>query len=124
MEPTNRNGSFRGAGQLVTYRLDELRPHPSYVRHHLAVPASQLSALAERGDRAFLEPLMITEDRTILDGYARLELARRRGRATLSCIAYELTESEALHWLLQKHRRSNGLNDFSRIVPRHNPVRL
>jgi hypothetical protein len=59
---------------------------------------------------------MITEDRTILDGYARLELARRRGRATLPCIAYELTESEALHWLLQKHRRSNGLNDFSRIL--------
>jgi hypothetical protein len=27
-----------------------------------------------------------------------------------------LTESEALHWLLQKHRRSNGLNDFSRIL--------
>jgi hypothetical protein len=59
---------------------------------------------------------MITQDRTILDGYARLELARRRGRATLPCIAYELTESEALHWLLQKHRRSNGLNDFSRIL--------
>jgi hypothetical protein len=59
---------------------------------------------------------MITQDRTILDGYGRLELARRRGRAALPCIAYELTESEALHWLLQKHRRSNGLNDFSRIL--------
>ena len=116
MESKNDKGRLLGAGQLVTCRLDDLRPHPSYVRHHLAVPASQLSALAERGDRAFLEPLMITEDRTILDGYARLELARRRGRATLPCIAYELTESEALHWLLQKHRRSNGLNDFSRIL--------
>ena len=116
MESTNDNGSLLGAGQLVTCRLDELRPHPSYVRHRLTVPASQLSALAERGDRAFLEPLMITQDRTILDGYARLELARLQGRATLPCIAYELTESEALHWLLQKHRRSNGLNDFSRIL--------
>jgi len=75
-----------------------------------------LSALAERGDRAFLEPIMITQVRTILDGYARLELARLQGRATLSCIEYELTESEALHWLLQKHRRSNGLNAFSRIL--------
>jgi hypothetical protein len=58
---------------------------------------------------------MITQDRTILDGYARLELARLRGRATLVCVAYELTESEALHLLLQKHCRSNGLNDFTRI---------
>ena len=115
MESTHSNGSL-GAGQLVTCRLDELKPHPSYVRHHLAVPASQLSALADRDDRVFLEPLIITQDRMILDGYARLELARRRGRATLPCIAYELTESEALHWLLQKHRRSNGLNDFTRIL--------
>ena len=115
MEFTHSNGSL-GAGQLVTCRLDELNPHPSYVRHHLTVPASQLSALADRDDHVFLEPLIITQDRMILDGYARLELARRRGRATLPCIAYELTESEALHWLLQKHRRSNGLNDFTRIL--------
>ncbi len=59
---------------------------------------------------------MITRDRTILDGYARLELARLQGRATLPCIEFDLTESEALQWLLQKHRRSNGLNDFSRIL--------
>jgi hypothetical protein len=116
MESTNGNGSLLGVGQLVTCRLDELRPHPSYVRNCLTVPASQLSALVERGDRAFLEPLMITQDRTVLDGYARFELARLQGRATLPCIAYELTESEALHWLLQKHRRSNGLNDFTRML--------
>jgi hypothetical protein len=115
MESTNGTGGL-GAGQLVTCRLDELRPHPSYARNCLTVPASQLSALAEQGDHAFLEPLVITQDRTILDGYARFELARLQGRATLPCIAYELTESEALHWLLQKHRRSNGLNDFSRIL--------
>jgi hypothetical protein len=116
MESTNDTGSLLGVGNLVTCSLDELHPHPSYDRHHLTVPASQLSAIADRGDLALLEPLVITRDRTILDGYARLELARLRGRATLPCIEYDLTESEALHWLLQKHRRSNGLNDFSRIL--------
>jgi hypothetical protein len=116
MESTNGNGSLLGASQLLTCRLGELRPHPSYVRHNLTVPASQLSGLAEQGDRAFLEPLAITQDRTILDGYARFELARVQGRATLPCIEYELTESEALHWLLQKHRRLNGLNAFSRTL--------
>ena len=116
MESTNDNGSLLRAGQLISCRLDELRPHPSYVQHRLAVPASQLSALAERGDRAFLEPLMITQDRTILDGYARFQLARLQGRATLPCIEYELTEAEALHTLLERHRRSEGLNAFSRVL--------
>ena len=116
MKSTNDTGVPLGSGQLVTCRLDELRPHTSYVRHHLTVPASKLSTLAERGDRAFLEPLMITRDRTILDGYDRWELARHQERATLPCIEFDLTEPEALQWLIQKHRRSNGLNDFSRIL--------
>jgi hypothetical protein len=75
-----------------------------------------LSPLVELGDLAFREPLLITQDRTILDGYARWELARQRGRLTLPCLEYDLPESEALYWLLQKHRRSNGLNAFSRIL--------
>lgn len=64
----------------------------------------------------FREPLLITQDRTILDGYARWKLARQRGQLTLHCIKYDLPEAEALYWLLQKHRRSSGLNAFSRIL--------
>lgn len=102
--------------QFVTYRVDELHPHPSYVRHQLAVPASKLSALAELGDLAFQEPLVITREGTILDGYARWELARLRGRVTLPCVEYELTEADALRWLLQRHRRTKGLNGFIRVL--------
>jgi hypothetical protein len=72
--------------------LDELRPHPSYIRHGLAVPSAKISALAEQGDLAFAEPLAITRDRTILDGYARCELARQQGRSLLPCIEHELSE--------------------------------
>jgi hypothetical protein len=103
-------------GKLVSCRVDELRPHPGYVRNHIGIPASQLSPLAELGDLVFREPLLITQDRTILDGYARWNLARQRGWLTLPCIEYDLPEAEALYWLLQKHRRSNGLNAFSRIL--------
>src|SRR5213593_3983899 len=102
--------------RLVTCRLDELRPHPSYVRHHLTVPAFQLSALAERGNLALLDPLVITRDRTILDSYALRELARQQGSPTLPCIELNLNEAEGLQWLLWKSRRSNGLNAFSRIL--------
>src|SRR5205823_5438100 len=102
-------------GRIVTRLLDELRPHPSYMRHHLTVPAPTLSALADR-TTLLQVPLVITQDRTIVEGYARWEFARQQGQLTLPCIEYELTEVEALHWLLDRHRRSNGLNDFSRIL--------
>jgi hypothetical protein len=75
-----------------------------------------LSELAERGDRAFLQPLVVTQDHTILDGYAQFELARMQGRAALPCVAYQLTESEALYLLLERHRRSDGLNAFCRVL--------
>jgi hypothetical protein len=102
-------------GRLVTLHPDELHPHPSYTRHSLTVHAYQLSAVAELGDLAFRDPLIITQDHIILDGFARWTLARLRGRSTLECIQYEMSESEALQNLLQRHRRSSGLNDFIRI---------
>jgi hypothetical protein len=39
--------------RLVTCRLDELRPHPSYVRHHLSVSTAKLSVLADQGELVF-----------------------------------------------------------------------
>lgn len=102
--------------RLVTCHPDELRPHPSFTRHNLAVNAWQLSAVAELGDLAFREPLSITQDHVILDGLARWELARLKKRLVLPCVEYELTEEEAIRWLLGKHRCSNGMNDFCRIL--------
>jgi ParB-like chromosome segregation protein Spo0J len=81
--------------------VEELRPHPSYERHQLAVSASQLSAIAEREESAFEEPLIVTQDGFIVDGYARWELARRQGRTTLPCIKYELNAQDALQRLIQ-----------------------
>ena len=101
--------------RLATYRVDELRPHPSYDRHNLAVSASQLAALVALGDLAFREPLLITRDRTIVDGYARWKLAQLTGRPTLLCMEYQLDETEALQMLLQTHRRLNGFIPFNRI---------
>lgn len=101
---------------LVTCRVDELRPHPSYLRHRVAVSISKLSALADRGDLAFFEPLTVARDGTIIDGYARWELARQQGRVTLQCLQYELSEAEALQWILRTHQRSDGLNAFNKTV--------
>ena len=100
---------------LVCCPVSELRPHPSYAHHKLSVDASKLSALSERGDVAFRDPIVITRDRIVIDGYARLELAKRKGIATLSCIERDLTSEEALEELIRTHRSSRGLTDFVRI---------
>jgi ParB-like chromosome segregation protein Spo0J len=102
--------------QLVVRSLDELRPHPSYVRHQLSVTASQLSALLELGDVAFQQPIVISIGGVIVDGYARLELARRQGRRSILCLEYDLTEEEALRWLIQTHRPLRGLNPYNRTL--------
>lgn len=101
--------------QIVSRDPYELCPHPSYARHGLAVSAAKLSAVRARGELAFLEPLAITRDKIIIDGYARWELAKELKHRVLRCVEYDLSETEALKWLLRKQRRSNGLNDYRRI---------
>ena len=100
---------------LVTRSVNELRPHPSYASHKLSVQPFKLGALDEQGDLGFSHPLIITRDKFIIDGYARWELAKRRGRPTLNCIEYNFTAEEALEDLIRRHRRSRGLCDFIRI---------
>jgi hypothetical protein len=75
-----------------------------------------LSALAALGSLAFREPIVVARNLTIIDGYARFQLARRQERKALFCLEYDLTEEEALRWLIQSHRPSWGLNAFSRVL--------
>jgi hypothetical protein len=101
--------------QVISCSVCELRPHPSYARHNLSVPAYKLAALADLGDLAFQSPFIITRDRLIIDGYGRWELAKQEGRTTLQCVEHDLDEQEALKWLIQTHRPSPGLSAFIRI---------
>src|SRR5262249_45201392 len=94
--------------QIVTCSVDDLCPHRSYERHGLSVSAMQLAALARLEEAAFHDPLVITRERTLIDGYGRWELAKQRGRHPVICIEYDLTEAEALRWLIQAHLSSRG----------------
>ncbi len=102
--------------QLVSWRVGDLRPHPSYARLDIKVHPSRLNALLEMGEDAFLFPLIVTSDGILIDGYARLEVARLQGRATVECIESNISEEEALRRLLLCHRPSPGLPPFSRIA--------
>jgi hypothetical protein len=101
---------------LVTRELHDLRPHPSYIKHCLSVSASRLAALAELGDLAFVQPILVSRKGIIVDGYARWELARRQGRATILCLEYDWSDEEALRWLVQSHSPSKGFTSFSRCL--------
>jgi hypothetical protein len=48
MESTNGNVSLLGTGQFVTCPLDELRPHPSYIGHHITFNPTAMSRLEGR----------------------------------------------------------------------------
>lgn len=67
--------------RLISCEISELQPHPSYVRHKLPVDLRKLSVLADLGDRAFCDPLMITRDRIIIDGYSRWEFEAHRSKS-------------------------------------------
>lgn len=108
--------SRRVQSRLAARRVDQLKPHPSYERLGIRVPASKLNALIEQNEHAFLVPLVITSDGIIIDGYARWEVARLQNRPNLECIEYDFSEPEALHRLLLSHLPSPGLAPFNRIV--------
>ena len=116
LESTSANHLTRGSGRLIACAVDDLHPHPSIVRHNLTPSAHEMSMLSERGEAAFRDPLTITQDNAILDGYAQWQLARTQGRQTLLCHQHEMTEEESLLWLLQRQQRSAALNPFSRIL--------
>jgi hypothetical protein len=94
--------------------IEDLRRHPSYSRLQLSVTSAQISALASKSHET--EPLLITHERVVIDGYARLELARQRGLSHVVCLEYELSETEALVRILETHRRLSGFNAFARIA--------
>jgi hypothetical protein len=82
----------------------------------MSVSASHLSSLAALGQLAFREPIVISQSGIVVDGYARWELARRQGRPKILCLEYDLTEEEALRWLIQSHRPSRGMNSYCRTL--------
>jgi hypothetical protein len=103
-------------GRLITYSIEQLRPHPSLVRLHIVPSTRDLSAAIGQQDHTIRELLTITQDRYILAGHARWSLARRQGEMNLPCLQLDMSEEQALLWLIRRYRRSSGINDFSRIL--------
>lgn len=95
--------------------IDELRKHPAYAELQLSVSPAQFASIKRLGEPAFKDPLLVTRQGVIIDGYARKEYADTLGISTLLCVELDISEEEALRVILNKHRRSAGWNDYNRI---------
>jgi len=101
--------------RMVMRRTDDLKPHPSLAKQNLWPTNEQILALDKLGNAIFEQPLLITQENLIVDGYARWRIARQRERDAVLCQVLQLTEQEALQRILQNHCRPDWLNAFSRI---------
>lgn len=101
-------GEFRHVADLV--------PHPDLVKHSKGYTTQELSTLSERGEAAFADPITITHQNVIVEGYALWQLAVLQRRASLTCIVRHMDQEAALLHLLDKNRGSKGIGDFARIL--------
>jgi hypothetical protein len=126
LQPTNRTDHHTNAShsplptgpardRVVPWQVRDLKPHPSYAQLGVKIPASRLNELLELGEDAFIFPLFVTSTGIVIDGYARLEIARLQGRQTVMCVEFDIPEEEALRRLILCHRRLAGLPAFCRI---------
>jgi hypothetical protein len=117
LHPTLLVGSGEQVGtvRMAMRSTDTLKPHPSLLKQKLQPAIERHLALEKLGEVIFEQPLLITQDNLIVDGYARWLIACRQQRATMLCQVCQLTEQEALQRILQTHRRPEWLNAFSRV---------
>jgi hypothetical protein len=91
--------------RIAPWRVRDLKTHPSYAQLGVKIPASRLNELIDLGEDAFVFPLFVTSTGIVIDGYARLEIARLQGRETIMCVEFDIPEEEALRRLILCHRR-------------------
>lgn len=105
----------RASVRVVPWQVRDLKPHPIYAQLGVKIPASRLNELLELGEDAFIFPLFVTSTGIVIDGYARLEIARLQGREAIMCVEFDIPEEEALRRLILCHRRLPGLPAFCRV---------
>ena len=111
--PESQQGLHRD--RLVSRPTATLRPHPIYQELCGPIAATRVRRVAQQAG-PIREPLLTTTDGTVLDGYARWRVAMDRRQPSLPCVEHDVTEEDALRIVIQRHRSSEGLNDFCRIV--------
>ena len=101
-------------GRLVRRAPGQLRPHPVYP--DVRAPAATVKTPHGPAGAPVIAPLLTTRDGLILDGHERWQLAVGQGRPSVACIEYDLTDEQAVLFMLKQQCRPDRLNAFGRIV--------
>ena len=109
------DGAAEPEGRLVHRAPEQLRPHPVYLNVCSPVATGKMPP-SPADSTPVIAPLLTTKDGLILDGHRRWQLALREGRPSVACIEYDLTDEQALLFMLDRYRHAEWLNDFCRIV--------
>jgi two-component system sporulation sensor kinase C len=75
-----------------------------------------LSALSDRGPSAYEDPLTITQDGIVVEGYCLWQLTKLQKRLTILCVVREMSSEQALLYIIDRSCGSKGINDFVRIL--------
>ncbi|MGD0294781.1 MAG: ParB N-terminal domain-containing protein [Terracidiphilus sp.] len=76
----------------------------------------ELEQVRQHWEKARSEPLILTHQRTIIDGHKRWVVARERQIATLPCVILKISEDEALDMILARASAKNSWNLCRRIA--------
>jgi hypothetical protein len=115
-EPPYRTLSVPIPDPTATRFVNHLRAHPDFTKHFPGYSTAEVSTLADRGEAAFADPLIITQDDYLLEGYALWRLAKLQKRPTIRCIVREMSREEALLHIIDRNRGSKGINDYVRVL--------
>ena len=110
------NGAHRTeqAGRAVLRLAGELRIHPALKQMGFSGPIGEINQLAKVGSPTVAEPVLITQNGTILAGFERWRLALSgAGPAQeIHCIEYAIEEEGSLAFILCHHRIRPQWNRF------------
>ena len=109
------DGGTLAPGRLVSRPVTALRPHAAYLELCGPIAATDVRRVGYQA-AVMHDPLVTTRDGTILDGHVRWQVAMDREWPCLPCLECDLTEEEALHVVIERHRTAKGLNAFCRIL--------
>jgi len=102
------------SGVLVSRVPGQLRPH-RVLDEIGCTDLDELNEAARRKLRSVREPILITNNGTIISGVGSWQLALFEGRQQITCVQYDIDENESLRFILAIHRTHRRWNSFVSI---------
>jgi ParB-like chromosome segregation protein Spo0J len=96
--------------RTAVLRLDRIKPHPALIRCDLLPTQVQFEPLRDRTEKLFDEPICVTDEGILIDGYERWIIARERHIYELPCVVRTLSLDEAMVQILQKTQATRWLD--------------